>query len=79
MAPTSYRARVFSVVQLSTQGIMPLGYGLMGILLDIYPAYIIALGVAVVNSAIVLSFVARYSRIVTLDLSEKSPSTQGAD
>lgn len=78
LAPTSYRARVFSVVQLSTQGIMPLGYGLMGILLDIYPAYIIALGVAVINSAIVLSFVARYSRIVAQDLSEESTSTQEA-
>jgi MFS family permease len=73
LAPTQYRARVLSVVEVSSQGIMPIGFGLMGIMLDLYPAYIIALGIAVVELAIVIPFVLRYSSAVAADLEARSP------
>jgi DHA3 family macrolide efflux protein-like MFS transporter len=68
LAPTRYRARVFSAVEVSTQAIVPIGYGVTGILLDLYPAHLVMSLVAVINSLIVILFVARYSRQVSADL-----------
>ena len=60
LVPTEYRARVFSVMELVTMGIMPIGVGVVGILLDMAPAHLIAFGMFIANFCVVLVFVFKY-------------------
>lgn len=68
LAPTEFRARVFSVLEVVTQGIVPIGFGIMGILLDVAPAHVVAAVVVVSESLTVLVFVLKYSKEVFKDL-----------
>lgn len=68
LAPTEFRARVFSVLEVTTQGVVPIGFGIMGILLDVAPAHMVAFMVMVIESLIVLVFVSKYSKDVFKDL-----------
>lgn len=67
LAPTEYRARVFSVLDVATQGIVPIGFGIMGILLDVAPAHVVAAVVVAIEFLIVLLFVFKYSKEVFYD------------
>ena len=79
LAPTEFRARVFSVLEVTTQGIVPIGFGIMGILLDVAPAHFVAAMVMVIESLIVLVFVFKYSKDVFKDLAHgnNNASNQG--
>lgn len=68
LAPTQYRARVFAVLGIGTQGIVPIGFGIMGIALDIYPAHLIALVVTFATAVIIVAFVWRHCSIVSTGL-----------
>lgn len=65
MVPTEYRARVFSVLEVTTMGVVPIGVGIVGILLDAAPAYVIALAMFVSNFIVVVIFIFKYLRKVT--------------
>jgi MFS family permease len=69
LAPTEFRARVFSVLGLGTQAVTPIGFAIMGIALDLYPAHLIALAVTLMGLVIVATFILRYSKIVSDGLS----------
>jgi hypothetical protein len=47
-------------MELVTMGIMPLGVGVVGILLDMAPAHLIAFGMFIANFVVVLVFVFKY-------------------
>ena len=68
LAPTEYRARVFAVLGVGTQGIVPIGFGVMGLALDAFPAHFIALGVTIAVTLIVFVFIVRYSKVVSSGL-----------
>jgi len=70
LVPTEYRARVFSVIGMTAQGVIPIGFALMGFLLDLASPHIIALTLSVILLLEILIFVFKYSRHVT----EQSPS-----
>jgi hypothetical protein len=72
LAPTEYRARVFAVLGVGTQGVVPIGFGVMGLALDIFPAHLIALGVTVASATIVVVFVVKYSKIVSSGLTNQA-------
>jgi DHA3 family macrolide efflux protein-like MFS transporter len=65
LAPTAFRARVFSIMGVTTQGIVPIGFGLMGIFLDRAPAYIVAFAILLIKLFFVLLFILKYSREVS--------------
>jgi MFS family permease len=69
LAPAEFRARVFSVVGVGTQAVVPIGFGVMGFALDLFPSHLIALGVAIMSGVIIMVFVLRYSRVVSQGLS----------
>ena len=64
LVPTNFRSRVFSVLEVMSQGIVPIGIGIVGMMLDIIPAHYV--GVLIVSPAVVLSvfFVGKYSKPV---------------
>jgi DHA3 family macrolide efflux protein-like MFS transporter len=64
LTPTEFRARVFSVVEVAAQGVVPIGFGVIGILLDLAPAHIVTLGVMVMEFLVVVFFVVKYSQVV---------------
>ncbi len=64
LAPTEFRARIFSVLEVGTQGIIPIGFGIMGLLLDIFPAHFINLGAVICTAIVTLAFVFKYSQKV---------------
>ncbi len=64
LTPTEFRARVFSVLEVSAQGIVPIGFGIIGILLDIAPAHVVNLCVITLTFFVVLLFVFKYSKHV---------------
>jgi MFS family permease len=65
LAPTEFRARVFSVSGMIIQGIVPIGYGIMGVLLDAAPAHVIALLVVLLETLVVLLFIFKYVKEVS--------------
>ncbi|KPU62246.1 MFS transporter, partial [Thermococcus sp. EP1] len=71
LVPTEYRARVFSVIEVMGQGIVPIGYGLVGILLDNAPAHEIALALTFLTFISVVLFVTRYSKAVFEDFENR--------
>jgi MFS family permease len=71
MVPTQYRARVFSVVEVIAQGVVPIGLGVMGFLLDVAPAHVIAFTVAMIELLVVGLFVFKYSKAVFRDFSQE--------
>jgi len=64
LAPTEFRARVFSVMEVITQGIVPVGFGVMGFLLDVSSAHAVALCVSVITLLVVVLFILRLSEEV---------------
>jgi DHA3 family macrolide efflux protein-like MFS transporter len=60
LVPTEYRARVFSVMEVISMGIMPIGVGVVGIFLDMAPAYVIAFAMFLTNFFVVIIFIFRY-------------------
>ncbi|MDK2853631.1 MAG: hypothetical protein PWP49_1503 [Thermococcaceae archaeon] len=76
LVPTEYRARVFSVVEVMSQGIVPIGYGMVGILLDKLPAHWIAFSLTVLILISVLLFVAKYSRVVFMEFENKKKEVE---
>ena len=72
LTPTEFRARVFSVLEVASQGVIPLGYGVIGILLDLAPAHIIAFIVLLIESFIMVLFVFRYFGEVLKEFEQKS-------
>lgn len=68
LTPTEYRARVFSVSGVVIQGIVPVGYGIMGILLDVAPAHVIALAMGLLELVVVLLFISKYVTDVSREL-----------
>jgi len=71
LAPTEFRARVFSVLEVASQGIIPIGFGIMGILIDLIPPHLVALSVMVIEGSIVLLFVFKYSKKVFIDINNR--------
>jgi MFS family permease len=67
LTPAQFMARVFSVMETTTMGVVPIGFGIMGILLDVVPAYLIASVVVVADLVVALLFVGKYSQIVFKD------------
>ena len=68
LTPTEFRARVFSVVEVVAQGVVPVGFGIVGILLDVAPAHMITLALFLLTLMVTLLFVFRYSQEVSRDL-----------
>lgn len=64
LAPTEFRARVFAVIGVGTQGIVPIGFGVMGILLDMAPTHVVTLTILTIAFLVVLFFVFKYSKEV---------------
>ncbi len=75
LTPTEFRARIFSVIEVAAQGIVPIGFGIMGILLDLVPAYIIALTVVTILLLVILVFVFKYSKEVTEGFENKNANS----
>lgn len=71
LAPTAYRARIFSVIGFISAGITPVGVGIMGILLDRFPAHVVALIVFLLNLLVVLLFIFKYLKKVSRELEHK--------
>ena len=65
LAPTEYRARVFSVTGVIVQAVVPLGYGIMGFLLDVAPAQYVAVTLISIEFAVVLLFIFKYVKKVS--------------
>jgi len=68
LVPTEYRARVFSVIGMTAQGVIPIGFAVMGVLLDLTSPHVIALVFSVILFIEILIFVLKYSREVTEEL-----------
>ncbi|MBU7009755.1 MAG: hypothetical protein HXS46_03635 [Theionarchaea archaeon] len=78
LAPTEFRARVFSVLEVASQGIIPIGFGIMGILIDVISPHIVALIVMVIEGSIVLLFVFKYSKDVFREFNNRNNQTRAA-
>ncbi|MBU7043015.1 MAG: MFS transporter [Theionarchaea archaeon] len=72
LAPTEFRARVFSVLEVMSQGVVPIGFGIMGILLDIIQPHVVALSVILLLMITVLFFGLKYADIVFEDLNKNN-------
>ena len=70
LAPTEYRARVFSVSGVIIQGVVPIGYGIMGILLDVFPAHLIAATMVIFEFIVVLLFIFKYVKVVSSEFEQ---------
>ena len=65
LAPTEFRARVFSVTGVIVQAVVPLGYGIMGFLLDMVPAHSVAVILISIEFVVVLLFIFKYVKKVS--------------
>jgi MFS family permease len=72
LAPTEFRARVFSVLEVMTQGVVPIGFGIMGILLDRIQPHIVALSVLILMIAVMVLFIVKYADMVFEDLHDNN-------
>ncbi|MBU7015037.1 MAG: MFS transporter [Theionarchaea archaeon] len=83
MTPTAFRARVFSVVELAAQAVVPIGFGIMGFLLDMVPAHWIVMVLSVAQMGVVVYFIVGLSGRVYEDLetsnSNASPKLASPD
>ncbi len=68
LAPTEFRARIFSVLGFISAGITPLGVGIMRILLNRASVHVIALTLFLLNLLAVLIFILKYLKRVSRDL-----------
>ena len=68
LIPPDFRSRVFSVLEVMGQGIVPLGIGIVGIMLDIIPAHIVSLILTVPAILLTFIFVFKYSKAVFKEL-----------
>ena len=68
LAPTEVRARIFSVSGVIIQGVVPVGYGVMGILLDMTPAHVVALVIVGLEIGVVALFILKYVKAVSREL-----------
>lgn len=59
-----------------SQGIIPIGYGVVGILLDKTPAHLIALSLAVLVLFLVLLFVTKYSKAVFIEFESRKKEAE---
>jgi MFS family permease len=75
LAPTEFRARVFSVLEVMTQGVVPIGFGIMGILLDRIQPHIVALSVLILMIAVMVLFIVKYADMVFEDLHDNNNKT----
>ncbi|MBU7024757.1 MAG: MFS transporter, partial [Theionarchaea archaeon] len=75
MTPTAFRARVFSVIELAAQGVVPIGFGIMGFLLDLIPAHWIVVVLSVAEIGVVVYFVVGLSSKVFEDLETNNRKT----
>jgi DHA3 family macrolide efflux protein-like MFS transporter len=73
LTPTEFRARVFSVVEVVAQGVVPIGFGITGILLDLAPAHVISLFLFIFTLMVTVLFVFKYSREVAKDFNGEKP------
>jgi DHA3 family macrolide efflux protein-like MFS transporter len=73
LTPTEFRARVFSVVEVVAQGVVPIGFGITGILLDLAPAHVISLFLFIFTLMVTVLFVFKYSREVAKDFNNEKP------
>ncbi len=72
LAPTEFRARVFSVSGVIIQAVVPLGYGITGFLLDMAPVQYVALVMVSCELAVVLLFIFKYIKEVSAEFELKS-------
>ena len=68
LAPTEFRARVFSVLEVMAQGVVPIGFGIMGILLDRIQPHVIALSLLILMILVMVLFIVKYADMVFEDL-----------
>ena len=73
LTPTEFRARVFSVVEVIAQGVVPIGFGITGILLDLAPAHVISLVLFMISLVVTMLFVFKYSKEVAKDFNGEKP------
>ncbi|MBU7017795.1 MAG: MFS transporter [Theionarchaea archaeon] len=73
LTPTEFRARVFSVVEVTAQGVVPIGFGITGILLDLAPAHVISLVLFMISLVVTVLFVFKYSKEVAKDFNNEKP------
>ena len=73
LTPTEFRARVFSVVEVVAQGVVPIGFGITGILLDLAPAHVISLFLFIFTLMVTVLFVFKYSKEVAKDFNGEKP------
>jgi hypothetical protein len=78
MTPTAFRARVFSVIELAAQAVVPIGFGIMGFLLDLVPAHWIVLVLSVAEIGVVVYFVVGLSGRVFEDLETNNHKTSNS-
>jgi DHA3 family macrolide efflux protein-like MFS transporter len=78
MTPTAFRARVFSVIELAAQAVVPIGFGIMGFLLDLVPAHWIVLVLSVAEIGVVVYFVVGLSGRVFEDLETNNQKTSNS-
>ncbi|WP_457741931.1 MFS transporter [Thermococcus sp.] len=71
--PSDVRGRVFSALNLLTNAAVPLGLIIVGPLLNIYPPWLVALGIWVCMAAVVLYYWARHREVL---LSEPDTSLE---
>lgn len=67
LIPTELRARVFSFMNVITMGVVPIGYGVMGILLDVASVHMIAITVVILEICVVVVFIFRYLKQVSVE------------
>ena len=75
LTPTEFRARVFSVTEVILQGVVPLGYGIIGIALDMVPAHRVALTALLILAVVTLLFVLKYSKELFKEFEHKKENT----
>ncbi|MBU7017081.1 MAG: MFS transporter [Theionarchaea archaeon] len=71
LAPTEFRARVFSVTGVIVQAVVPLGYGIMGFLLDMAPAHHIAVTLISVELVVLLLFIFKYVKKISQEFEKR--------
>jgi DHA3 family macrolide efflux protein-like MFS transporter len=76
LVPTEYRARVFAFIGVASQAVIPIGFGIIGILLDYTPVHIIALVLSAILLVEILVFVLKYSKEVTEGLEDEPPQEE---
>lgn len=79
MTPTAFRARVFSVIELAAQAVVPLGFGVVGFLLDLIPAHWIVMILSVAQIGVVVYFIIGLSGKVYDDFEANSHNATSGD